>query len=117
MTVERQNLSEYLNGTRLIVLATTNGDEAPGLRVLGGFGVEGNTVFFSTAPGSEKATQLKQNENVSVLFQHENQEQASFANVTLKGKAKILEEKEEVEQAIEFIGRRNPRFKPEIIQL
>jgi hypothetical protein len=47
MAIDKQALSEYLNNTKLIVLATANGEDAPGLRVLSGFAVEGNSVFFS----------------------------------------------------------------------
>ena len=60
---------------------------------------------------SDKVHQIGANPNVSILFQHEDQELPAFANVEIRGVAEVLAEGEERAKAIRLISRRNPRFK------
>lgn len=114
MSIDKNFIEEYLTNTKYIVLATVDDENTPALRTLGAFGVDSYTTYFSTAEGAEKVEQIKHNTNVSVFFQHENQELASFINVAIKGKAAKVTDEAEVIKAIEVIGKRNPRFKERI---
>lgn len=114
MSIDKNFIKEYLNNTKYITFATVNGENAPELRALGAFGVEGYTTYFSTVEGAAKVEQIKHNPNVSVFFQHENQELASFINITIKGKAEKVADEVDLKKAIEVIGNRNFRFKERI---
>ncbi|APM39220.1 pyridoxamine 5'-phosphate oxidase family protein [Clostridium kluyveri] len=114
MSIDKNFIKKYLNSTKYIILATVNGENAPALRVLGAFGVDGYTTYFSTIGGSAKVEQIKHNANVSVFFQHENQELASFVNITIKGKAVKITDEAELKKAIEIIGNKNSNFKERI---
>ncbi|MFT8314091.1 MAG: pyridoxamine 5'-phosphate oxidase family protein [Clostridium sp.] len=114
MSIDKNFIKEYLNSTKYITLATVDGENAPALRVLGAFGVDGYDTYFSTVEGAAKVEQIKHNSNVSVFFQHENQELASFINITIKGKGEKVTDEVELKKAIEVIGNRNSRFKERI---
>ena len=114
MSVDKNFIKEYLNDTKYITFATVDGENAPALRVLGAFGVDDYTTYFSTVEGTAKVEQIKHNPNVSVFFQHENQELASFINITIKGKAEKVTDEVELKKAINVISNRNSRFKERI---
>lgn len=114
MSIEKDNISEYLNNTKFIVLATVNKEQAPVLRSLGAFGVDELITYFSTNKGTDKVEQIESNPKVSILFQQENQELPSFVNVTITGKAIKITEEEELDKAISVIGGRNKRFKERV---
>ncbi|MFL0195276.1 pyridoxamine 5'-phosphate oxidase family protein [Clostridium sp. WILCCON 0269] len=114
MAIDKNFVEEYLANTKYIVLATVDGENAPALRTLGAFGVDGYSIYFSTGEGTIKVKQIEHNSNVSVFFQHENQEVASFINVTIKGKAAKVTGEGEITKAIEVIAKKNPRFKERI---
>jgi len=111
MSLERQQIPQYLDETRFIVLSTVDGSNAPATRTLASFAADGLTVYFSTGKASDKVVQIGGNPNVSVLFQHEKQELPAFANVEIRGVAEVLADGEEKAKAIWLISRRNPRFK------
>ena len=111
MSIDKSLISQYLNGTKFIVLATVNDDQTPVLRSLGSFVADGLTTYFSTNKNSAKVNHIKSNPKVSILFQHENQELPSFVNVSISGKANELTESEELAKAIQLIGTRNPKFR------
>jgi nitroimidazol reductase NimA-like FMN-containing flavoprotein (pyridoxamine 5'-phosphate oxidase superfamily) len=111
MALDRQQIPQYLDATRFIVLSTVDAGNAPATRTLASFAADGLTVYFSTGKSSDKVAQLGANPNVSILFQHEKQELPAFANVEIRGVAEVLGEGEERTRAIQLIARRNPRFK------
>jgi general stress protein 26/predicted MFS family arabinose efflux permease len=111
MALERQQVPQYLNDTRFIILSTVGPANSPATRALGSFAADGLTVYFSTGRTSDKVGQIAANPNVSILFQHERQEVASFANVEIRGVAEVLACEEERAKAIRLISLRNPRFK------
>jgi nitroimidazol reductase NimA-like FMN-containing flavoprotein (pyridoxamine 5'-phosphate oxidase superfamily)/MFS family permease len=111
MALDRQQIPQYLDATRFIILSTVDGGNVPATRTLASFAADGLTVYFSTGKGSDKVGQIGANANVSILFQHEKQELPAFANVEIRGVAEVLGEGEERTRAIQLIARRNPRFK------
>lgn len=111
MALDRQQIPQYLDATRFIVLSTVDAGNAPATRTLASFAADGLTVYFSTGKSSDKVAQLGANPNVSILFQHERQELPAFSNVEIRGVAEVLGEGEEKAKAIQLIARRNPRFK------
>lgn len=115
MAIDKNYLGEYLTNTKYIVLATVDSESAPALRTLGSFVVgDGYKTYFSTNKETAKVEQIEKNQNVSVLFQHENQELSSYYNVEIKGKAKKITEEAELNKVIELLGNKNPRFKERI---
>jgi len=116
MSVVKQEIEKYLAETKLIVLATVNENDAPALRVLGAFGVEGYTFYYSTKGGAAKVKHTDKNPLVNALFQHENQNPAEFINVSIQGKAVQLSIDTEIEKAIEVIGNRSAKFKERVAQ-
>ncbi|NJJ41986.1 pyridoxamine 5'-phosphate oxidase family protein [Paenibacillus apii] len=112
MSVEaKEQIVKYLNDTRFVVLATVNNDQSPVLRSLGSFAADGYTIYFSTQKDSKKVEQIKENPQIVLFFQHENQELPGFVNVSLHGTAEALAEPTEIDRATELLGSRNPRFK------
>lgn len=104
-------ISQYMKQTKFIILATVDANGAPALRTMGGFAVDGLTVYISTKLNTAKVSQIKANPNVSVYFQHENQAPNTFVNVLVQGRCVLLDSKEERDQAIEVLCRHNSKFK------
>ncbi len=114
MSVENQEIAEYLTATKYIVLATVNEGDAPALRVLGAFGVKGFQFFYSTKKDTNKVQHTDQNPQVTALFQHENQNPAQFVNVSITGKAVRLTNEIEIDEAVSVIGNRNAKFRENV---
>lgn len=111
MAISKEKLVEYINETKSVVLATVTKSQSPEVRSLGSFGTQKDLVtYFSTQQATEKVSQIAENPQVTILFQHEDQEIQKFINVTLSGKAIRIEGQEDINKAIEVIGKRNPRF-------
>jgi len=104
-------VKNYISKTRFIELSTVNSEGRPEIRTLGSFTNDGLTVYFSTGKNSAKARQINENPWVAVLFQHENQELPAYKNVTLYGKAAVLESPEEFDLGVKLLSARNPRFR------
>ena len=116
MSVEKQEIEKYLAETKLIVLATVNENDAPALRVLGAFGVDGYTFYYSTKGLAAKVKHTDKNPHVNALFQHENQDPSQFINVTIQGKAVQLSNDNDIEKAIKVIGSRSAKFKERVLK-
>jgi pyridoxamine 5'-phosphate oxidase len=114
MSINTNNLHEYLNQTKFIVLSTINNEQVPTLRTLGSFAVDELTTYFSTGKKTDKVQQIKSNPQVSILFQHENQELGSFVNATITGKATEITAETELEKAIKVLSDRSPKFKERV---
>jgi nitroimidazol reductase NimA-like FMN-containing flavoprotein (pyridoxamine 5'-phosphate oxidase superfamily) len=114
MSFNRDCLHEYLNKSKFIVLSTINNEQVPTLRTLGSFAVDGLTAYFSTGKGTDKVQQIRSNPQVSILFQHENQELGSFINATITGEASEIKAEAELKQAIKLLSDRSPRFKERV---
>lgn len=114
MSIEKNEIEKYLVDTKYIVLATVNKNNAPALRVMGAFGVDEYTFYYSTKGSAAKVKHTTNNPQVSALFQHENQDAAQFINVSIQGKAVQLSSKEEIDKGIEVIGNRSAKFKERV---
>jgi nitroimidazol reductase NimA-like FMN-containing flavoprotein (pyridoxamine 5'-phosphate oxidase superfamily) len=114
MSVDKQEIEKYLNDTKLLVLATVNGSNAAALRVLGAFGVDGYTFYFSTKASSSKVNHITHNPKVTGLFQHENQEGSKFINVSIQGNSIQLSSKTDIDKAVDVIAARSPKFKERV---
>lgn len=108
MPISNQEIKDYLNQSKTLVLATVNDAGEPDIRTLGGYGISEFEIYFATAKGSNKVKQLDNNRQVAVLFQHENQVIPDFINITLYGKA-ILTEGEDFKAGKEIILKRRPQ--------
>lgn len=111
MSTNKEKISEYLNKTRFVVLATVDGEGAPFVRSLGSFAADGATTYFSTGKGSAKVGHIQANPQVSLLFQHEDQQLPSFYNITVRGVAKLVTDEAEIGKAVSVLSGRNPSFK------
>ncbi|MDD5465162.1 MAG: pyridoxamine 5'-phosphate oxidase family protein [Candidatus Omnitrophica bacterium] len=117
MSFDKEEIKSYINNTKLFTLATIdsgNGEIYPALRVIGAFATNGFTIYFSTGKDSAKSKQIENNPNVTAYFQQEGQALPNFRNVTVIGKARLLQCEGEFNKALELIGNRNPRFKERI---
>jgi nitroimidazol reductase NimA-like FMN-containing flavoprotein (pyridoxamine 5'-phosphate oxidase superfamily) len=117
MSFDKEKIKSYIGNTKLLILATIdneNGQIYPALRTIGSFANDGFTIYFSTGKDSLKVKQIENNPNVAVLFQQEGQESSSFRNVTVIGKARLLNCEDALNNAIEIIGNKNPKFKERI---
>lgn len=111
MSASEEKIKEYLKSNQRIVLATADREGSPDIRILGGYGLEGYTVYFSTAKGSSKNIQLGNNRKTAVLFQHENQFISKYFNVTIYGEAALVEGRTEFEKGKDIIKTKNPQVK------
>lgn len=106
-----EKASEYIEKTKFAVLATTGKDGVPTVRTLGSFANDGLKVYFSTGKKTAKVEQIESNPNVTLLFQHEEQELPAFKNVSVTGIAKTISCESELNKAIQLLGNKSPRFK------
>lgn len=111
MSASEEKIKEYLKSNQRIILATTDKEGSPDVRILGGYGLEGYTVYFSTVKASNKNSQLSENKNTAVLFQHENQFISKYFNITIYGEAALVEGSAEYEKGREIIQNKNPNIK------
>lgn len=111
MAVSEEKIKEYLKSNQRIVLATVNTEGSPDIRILGGYGVDGYTIYFSTTKTSNKNLQLNENKNTAVLFQHDNQFISKYFNVTIYGEAVLLGNDLEFEKGRDSILNKNPNIK------
>jgi general stress protein 26 len=111
MSNENKEISEYLETSKTAVLATVDSNNNPNIRTIGGFGVKDITVYFSTAKKSNKVEQIKGSSNVSLLFEHENQERSNFVNIEVKGIAEEVKGKDQFDEGLKYIAKRRPQLK------
>jgi nitroimidazol reductase NimA-like FMN-containing flavoprotein (pyridoxamine 5'-phosphate oxidase superfamily) len=104
------SLAALVANVRFLSLATVS-EDGPVIRSIGSWGLQGRTLFFSTAKGSDKVVQLQGDPRVSAQLLAEGQELPGLKNVVLQGSAKLLETDTDRATAIAAIGARNPRFK------
>lgn len=110
MSNKNEKISKYLERSKTAVLATIDSNNTPNIRTIGGFGVEGITVYFATAKQSNKVEQIESNNNVSLLFEHENQERAKFVNVEVKGIAEEAKGIDQFKEGLKYIIKRRAQL-------
>lgn len=111
MSASEEKIKDYLKANQRIVLATVDTEGSPDIRILGGYGVSGYTIYFSTVKTSNKNLQLSGNKNTAVLFQHDNQFISKYFNVTIYGEAVLIENGQEFEKGQDIIQNKNPNAK------
>ncbi len=109
MSINKEEIKAYIKNSKTLSLATVNDAGEPDIRTLGGYGVSDFEIYFATAKESNKVKQLKNINEVAVLFQHENQTIPDFVNVTLYGKA-VLTEGEDFITGKQAILERRPQL-------
>jgi pyridoxamine 5'-phosphate oxidase len=112
----KQEVTDYIESTKLAELATVRSDGAPVVRTMGAFAPAdgGATIYFSTLPAAEKTQHIRGNHKVSFLFQHEGQSLPEFQNVAIIGNAAQVTEEAEIAQAAALISARSPFVKERI---
>ena len=116
MSELKNKVVDYIGKTKFAVLATIGEDNAPKLRTIASFANDELKIYFSTGKSTAKVKQIKENPEVTLLFQHEGQQLAEFRNIILTGTAKILDGEEEFEKAVNLLGARSQRFKERVEQ-
>lgn len=109
MSINKEEIKAYLKNSKTLSLATVNEAGEPDIRTLGGYGISDFEIYFATAKESNKVKQLKNKNEVAVLFQHENQIIPEFVNVTLYGKV-VLTEGEDFVLGKQAILERRPQL-------
>jgi nitroimidazol reductase NimA-like FMN-containing flavoprotein (pyridoxamine 5'-phosphate oxidase superfamily) len=111
MAVTEEKIKEYLKMDQTIILATIDTEGIPDIRTLGGYGISDYVIYFATLKDSNKVKQLENNSYVAVFIQHENQFIAKFFNVTIYGKARLVDNEKEFETGKALITSRKPSLK------
>jgi uncharacterized pyridoxamine 5'-phosphate oxidase family protein len=104
-------IKEYLKDSKKLVLATVDSDNKPRLRTIGGFVINNFVTYFSTGKDNNKVLQIEGNNNVEILFEHENQQIPNFKNVTINGKAENIVDPQGFKNAAEVILVKKPHLK------
>jgi uncharacterized pyridoxamine 5'-phosphate oxidase family protein len=110
MAVTTQKLKDYLNGNQTIILATVGIDGTPDVRTIGGFGITEFTVYISTAKDSNKVKQIEKENKVALFFQHDNEFISNHFNVTVFGRAALVNTEVEFNKGKDLILNRKPHL-------
>ena len=110
----KSEITDYVNDTRFAVLAYVRSDQAPVQRSFGSFALSDLDVIFSTRKEAAKVRDIAANKKISFLFEHENQELASWKNALFIGEAHAISDSRELDWAVGILSDRNPRFKERI---
>jgi len=107
------NYRDYIYDNKALVLSTVDENGNPQVRSIGGYTVEGEDIFFQTGAATKKVSEIANNNNVTLLFQHEGQQVPK--NITVYGQANKLSETE-AKKASELIKKRRPQinYDPEV---
>lgn len=110
MALTNEQLENYLNSTKRILLATVTEDNKADIRILGAIATDGVKTYFSTASNARKVAQIEANPNVAIYFETPGQEFPNYVNVTVYGKAKKVVCEKCVEKAVTLIKQKLPNF-------
>jgi len=111
-----QEIIDYIEQTQWAVLSTVRNDGVPVPRTMGAFAQDNGrkTIYFATLPDTGKTRDIKENNRVSLLFQHEGQSLPEFRNVVVLGSAAIIDSDEELQRAVAGISSRSSFVKERI---
>lgn len=107
----KKTIIEYISKTKWGTLASVREDNAPVLRAMGSFALDGLDIVFSTPINTGKVKDIARNSLVNFFFQHEGQDLATFKNAAVIGHASEIKDAAELKKAIDLLSARNPRFK------
>lgn len=113
MTQTEQRIVDYMQATRLAVLATLD-EFGPVQRTIASFGNSGTTIYFATREETRKVKHIGERASVAVLLQQEGQDITSFVNVAIQGTATRLLDDKEIAEAVRVIAEHSPRFSERI---
>ena len=100
-------ISKYIYDNKALVLSTVDELGNPQLRSIGGYNIDGKDIVFQTGINTDKTRDIDHNNNVTLLFQHENQQAPK--NITVYGKANKLDG-DAATRASELIKERRPQI-------
>ena len=83
MALTNQEIEQYLQSTKRILLATVTEDNKADVRILGAIATDGFKTYFSTATNARKVAQIEKNPNVAIYFEAPGQEFPNYVNATL----------------------------------
>lgn len=110
MALTKEQIENYLKSTKKVILATTTKEGTPDLRILGGIGTIGTTLYFATASKARKVEQIANNPNVAVYYEAPGQEFPNYVNATLYGKAVKITDEKKLDEAVKAIRENLPKF-------
>jgi len=113
MSVDEQKydeISEYLQNSKLAILNYVREDLAPISRTMGSFATDGFDLYFSTRKAAPKVAEITRNPRVSFFFEHDGQAPSEWRSVLLIGDSSVAEG-DERERGITLLSARNPRFR------
>lgn len=105
-----QEISKYVQGVGVGVLAYVRADFTPIQRAFGAFAVSSNDVLLATGKSSAKVAELAIHPNASFLLENLDQKIEEWKSALYLGKVAVITEEEELRQAIEEIGTRSVFF-------
>jgi PPOX class probable F420-dependent enzyme len=107
-----------VTGARVARLATTDPDGRPHLVPIV-FAVEGNTLYSAVDRKPKRSTRLRRIENararpdVTVLVDHYDDDWTRLWWVRLRGRARVLDEGEELQRALRLLADKYPQYRSE----
>jgi PPOX class probable F420-dependent enzyme len=107
-----------VTGARVARLATTDPDGRPHLVPIV-FAVEGNTLYSAVDRKPKRSTRLRRIENararpdVTVLVDHYDDDWTRLWWVRLRGRARVLDEGEELLRALRLLADKYPQYRSE----
>ncbi len=110
----KEEVVNYIDQSRFAVLAYVRNDGAPVLRSMGSFVPYEQDIYFSTRKEAAKVKDIVERGRISFFFEHDGQELSQWKNVLLLGDAVKIDGGPELDQAVELLGNRNPRFKERV---
>jgi PPOX class probable F420-dependent enzyme len=109
---------ERLTAARVARLATTDPDGRPHLVPIV-FALEGDTLYSAVDRKPKRSTKLRRIENarerpeVTVLVDHYDDDWGRLWWIRLRGRARVLDEGEEREHALELLQEKYPQYREE----
>jgi PPOX class probable F420-dependent enzyme len=107
-----------VTGARVARLATTDPDGRPHLVPIV-FALEGDTLYSAVDRKPKRSTKLRRIENarvrpdVTVLVDHYEDDWSGLWWIRLRGRARVLDEGEERERALELLAEKYPQYRRE----
>jgi len=107
-----------VTGARVARLATTDPDGRPHLVPIV-FALEGDTLYSAVDRKPKRSTKLRRIENarvrpdVTVLVDHYEDDWSRLWWIRLRGRARVLDEGEERERALELLAEKYPQYRRE----
>jgi len=106
-----QEISKYVQGVRIGVLAYVRADFAPIQRTFGAFAVNGNNILFATGKSSAKIAEVAIHPTASFFLENQDQTIEKWKSALYIGKLVVVTAEDDLRQAVKAIGARSAFFK------